>query len=129
MPDTQIYSFFLDNGPGIPGTFLFRQKFIVSQRPQLGQIVIKEFTFEEFKVIRDEIPLNLQVFNRILENGDFRITEDSDFRITEEGQETEPDPASTTHNYFITPANDPNRISSWTSNKFEEDQTLQQLFR
>ena len=125
MQNTQVYSFFLDQGPGNPGIFLFKQKFPVSQRPQVGQVVIKEFTFEEFKIIRDEVPENAQFSIRVTHTGATRVTDDGRTRVT--GIPFTVD--EVTHNYFITPVNDPNRIISWSSNKFEEDQTLRQLFR
>ncbi len=40
-----------------------------------------------------------------------------------------PNPDIVTHNYYVTPGNNPNRISSYTTNKFDDDQTLKQLFR
>lgn len=125
MPDTEIYSFFLDQGPGNPGIFLFKQKFNVSQRPQVGQVVIKELTFEQFKVIRDEIPLDAQQAVRITDNDFVRVTDQGEIRTT--GDRAGLD--ERTHNYFITPSNDPNRIASWTTNTFDDDRTLDQLFR
>lgn len=128
LPDFQIYSFFRDNGPKVEGTFLFKRKLQPQLRPKVGDSISIDLTLERFTITRDEIPISEQVFFRITEDGARRITEDGDNRITEEGNSQTVDPATVTHNYFVTPSNNPNRIVSWTSNKFEEDQTLKQLF-
>ncbi len=129
MPDSQIYRFYRDNGPGQEGTFLFSRKIDPVLRPSVGDSISVDLTFERFTITRDEIPETDQVFFRITEDGNRRVTEDDNFRITESGLESAPDLDNITHNYFVTPSNNPNRVVSWTSNKFEEDQTLRQLFR
>ena len=40
-----------------------------------------------------------------------------------------PNPDIVTHNYYVSLGNNPNRISSYTTNKFDDDQTLKQLFK
>lgn len=119
----------MDNGPYAPGTFLFRRKLQPQLRPKIGDSITIDQTFQNYRITRDEIPESEQVFFRITEGGDRRITEEDANRITDEGQVTQGDLDKVTHNYFITPANNPQRISSWTTNKFEEDQTLKHLFR
>ena len=44
-------------------------------------------------------------------------------------ESTGSDPDIVTHQYFVTPANNPNRISSYGTAGFANDQTLRQLFR
>lgn len=125
MPDTQIYKFFLDNGPGVEGTFLFERKISPNLRPQVGDSITIDLTFERYRITRDEIALDVQNAVRITDDTIVRITDQGVVRVT--GFLDSPD--EITHNYFITPSNNPNRIASWTTNKFEEDQTLRQLFR
>ncbi len=128
LPDSQIYSFFLDQGPGKPGTFLFKKKIEPQLRPKVGDSISIDISAERFTITRDEIPASDQVFFRVTEDGQRRITEDDNFRITDAGLVTASDLENITHNYFVTPSNNPNRIVSWTTNKFAEDQTLKQLF-
>ena len=106
--------------------FLFNFTQEIEFRPHVGDVLTNPFTFEEFKILRDEInPIDITLF-RIIDNNDTRITEDDDFRITQQGAL---DPELVTHNYFVTPANNPNRIVSYSTNTFDDDQTLKQLFR
>lgn len=125
MQDTQIYSFFLDKGPKKPGIFLFSTKIIKNFRPNLGDSITNPITLETFRVLRDVVSISTETLTRITDQGDTRVTDSDDIRVTQEGD----DPADFTHSYFVTPANNPNRISSWTRNTFDDDQTLRQLFR
>lgn len=95
-------------------------------RPHVGDVLTNPFTFEEFKILRDETSETVETIFRITDNGDFRITENGDNRVTQIGAL---DLEAVTHNYFVTPANNPNRIASWSTNTFDDDQTLRQLFR
>lgn len=106
--------------------FLFQFKQDPLLRPSVGDVLSNPITREEFKILRDEVPVSEATI--------FRITDDSVVRMTDDGrnriiQFEEPDPSKTTHSYFVTPANNPNRIVSWSTNTFDDDQTLQQLFR
>lgn len=50
------------------------------------------------------------------------------FKILRDDYEgNEPDKVS--HTYFVTPANNPQRISSYGTSGFADDQTLRQLYR
>lgn len=49
------------------------------------------------------------------------------FKILRDEFEGEPD--DVTHNYFVTPANNPQRIASYSTASFANNQTLRQLFR
>lgn len=132
MPDTQIYYFFLDNGAGNPGTFLFARKLEISLRPKVGDSITIDETFDEYRIIRDETPNLVETISRITDTGETRVTDSALTRIIDETttlQVTQDNIDQISHNYFITPANNPNRIVSWTTNKFEEDRTLDQLFR
>lgn len=128
MPDSQIYSFFIDNGPGVEGTFIAKVRLDPNFRPKVGDSLTLGVTGEDFRVMRDEIPLTAQVLTRITEDGLIRITEDDRNRILEQGSEEEQSENST-HNYFVQPANNPRRISTWTQSGFANDRTLDQLFR
>ncbi len=119
----------MDQGPGNPGTFLFKKKIEPQLRPKVGDSISIDISAERFTITRDEIPASDHVFFRVTADGQRRITEDDNFRITDAGLVTASDLENITHNYFVTPSNNPNRVVSWTSNKFEEDQTLRQLFR
>ena len=123
MPNSQIYRVFLEILPEPPFLFAFRQDPL--RRPKKGDVLTNPLTFEEFKILRDVIPLDKENAFRGTSEGEFRITDTGDFRVT--GEVADDD--DRTHNYFVTPANNPNRIASWSRSDFEEDQTLQQLFR
>ena len=125
MPNTQIYRFFLDNGPGKEGTFLFARKIDPSLRPSVGDSISIDNSIDRYRITRDEIGLDVQNAVRITGDGRTRITHTGQIRVT--GLQEELD--EVTHNYFVTPANNPNRIVSWTTNTFADDQTLRQLFR
>ncbi len=124
MPDSQIYSFFTDNGPGKEGTFLFKVKLEPQLRPKVGDSLSNPITLENFRIMRDEI--SIQTETRITDGGFVRITDQGDIRVT--GMD-EFSSDKVTHNYFVQPANNPNRISTWTTNTFDDDRTLAQLFR
>lgn len=123
MPDSQIYSFFTDNGPGKEGTFLFKVKLEPQLRPKVGDSLANPITLENFRVMRDEFDITT---DRITDAGITRITDTGLVRIIAEGIGTVD---QVTHNYFVLPANNPNRISTWTRNTFDDDRTLAQLFR
>lgn len=125
MQDTQIYSFFLDKGPNSPAIFLFRTKLIVNFRPTVGDSVTNPLTLQNFRIMRDEIDESQQAQRRVTGTGLVRITDDGLVRITIEQIELD----KITHSYIVTPANNPNRISSYTTSGFANDQTLKQLFR
>jgi len=153
MPDSQIYKFFLDSPPSNP--FLFTIKLEPQLRPKVGDSISGPLSFQSFRIMRDEIPIDSQfriravtpIFVRIAHNGDVRITDAGDIRIadnvnaplifpldtriTDDGDTriTGRSGNETTHNYFITPANNPQRISSYTTSRFGNDQTLRQLFQ
>jgi len=48
-----------------------------------------------------------------------RVTDSGSIRVTDGAA-----PEDVTHNYFVQRANNPDRISTWTTNKFSDDQTL-----
>jgi len=106
--------------------FLFNFEQQIQLRPKVGDVLTNPFTFQEFKILRDEINVLDETIFRITDGLDFRITDDGDFRVIQEGIA---DIEFVTHNYFVTPANNPNRIASWSTNTFDDDQTLRQLFR
>ena len=123
LPDSQIYSFFTDNGPGKEGTFLFKVKLEPQLRPKVGDSLSNPITLENFRIMRDEFTIT-QI--RVTDAGLIRVTDAGLTRITDTGSG---DAEQVTHNYFVLPANNPNRISTWTTNTFDDDQTLAQLFR
>lgn len=102
--------------------FLFEFRKQPQLRPSVGDVLTNPLTFEQFKILRDEFDNSVV---RVTDDGRLRITDNGDIRATHIGV----DPDETTHNYFVTPANNPNRIASYTTNKFDDDQTLRQLFR
>lgn len=124
MPDSQVYRFFLDT-PSAPFLFSIRQS--PNFRPKVGDSLTDPTTFLNFRVMRDEIPPTPQNSIRITDDNIIRVTDQGDIRVTGVGNVLTPD--QVTHLYFVQPANNPNRISTWTSNTFESDQTLKQLFR
>ena len=125
MPDSQVYRFFLDI-PTEP--FLFIVKLEPQLRPKVGDSLTDPVTFQNWRIMRDEIPTEPQDAFRVTDAGIQRVTDDGLLRITGDGN-IRPDADSSTHNYYIQPANNPNRISTWTTNKYADDQTLKQLFR
>ncbi len=120
MGNTQIYSFFLANSAK---TFLFKVKLEIALRPNLGDSLTDPITLQNFKILRDEF--NISGSLRVDDNNLLRVTDDGESRITDSVLT----PDDVTHNYFVTPANNPNRISSYTTAGFANDQTLKQLFR
>jgi len=116
---SQFYKVFLDT-PTEP--FLFSFKEAPELRPKVGDSITQPFTFESFRIMRDVFVQGSLI--RVTDGGLTRITDAGATRITDGVQAVD-----VTHNYFVLPANDPNRISTWTTNKFEQDQTLRQLFR
>lgn len=125
MGNTLNYSVFLDIQPEPKFLFSFRQDPLL--RPKKGDVLTQPFTFEQLKIIKDEIPTNIENSFRVTFDGRQRITDppNSELRVT--GIVLDPD--KSTHNYFVTPANNPNRIVSWATSGFANDQTLRQLFR
>ena len=116
---TQIYKVFLDT-PTEPFLFSFKQE--PELRPRIGDSITQPLSFENFRIMRDEFgEISL---TRITDGGLIRVTDSGEIRVT-----TGDSANDVTHNYFVLPANNPNRISTWTTNKFADDQTLRQLFR
>lgn len=120
---TQLYKVFLEILPEPAFLFSFRQE--PQLRPKVGDVLTQPFTFEQFKIIRDVIPTVIDEAFRLDDQNQIRITDDGNFRVT--GIVAPPD--ERTHNYFVTPANNPQRIISWSTSCFANDQTLRQLFR
>jgi len=124
MSNSQIYNVFLDI-PSAPKLFSFKEDPIL--RPGIGDVITERLTFRQFKILRDEFNKGDDGFTRITHDNDIRITEDGDTRVTSDPFDI--DPNTVTHNYFVTPVNNSNRISSWSTAGFANDQTLRQLFR
>lgn len=118
---TQVYRFYLDNPP--TNQFLFIIKLEENFRPKKGDSITDPTTLRNWKIMRDEFTFG--GFIRITEGGLIRITGDGKIRVTT----LLAAPKFVTHNYFIQPANNPNRVSTWTQAGFANDQTLRQLFR
>lgn len=126
MPNSQLYTVFLIKGNSTEGAvFLFKFKQDPAFRPHLGDSITNPITLENFKVMRDEVNETEEIQIRFTDDGNRRITSTGDLRIIQLATNI----ATVTHDYYVTPANNPNRISSWTTNKFADDQTLRQLFR
>jgi len=126
VSDTQLYSVFLIKGNSIDDAiFLFKFKQDPALRPHLGDSITNPLTFENFKIIRDEVNEDAKAQIRFTDQLDQRITEGGLIRIIEVAQDVN----AVTHSYFVTRANNPNRISSYTTSRFADDQTLKQLFR
>ncbi len=115
---TQLYKVFLDT-PSEPFLFSFKQD--PELRPKVGDSITRPLTFTPFRIMRDEF---VAFRNRITDSSLTRVTDSGLTRITDGKGED-----NVTHNYFVQPANNPDRISTWTTNKFADDQTLRQLFR
>ena len=129
MPNSQIYNVFLIKSNSIKGgVFLFSFKQDPLLRPSMGDVLTSPITFEQFKILRDELPVDETTMFRYTDENNARITDDEDeFRRVIQIQQLSAD--KITHNYFVTPANNTNRIVSWSTNTFDDDQTLKQLFR
>ena len=119
--DSINYSFFLDDPPSDP--FLFTIRLNKNFRPSVGDSIADPITLRNFRIMRDEFNFG----------GAIRITDDDRVRITDDGRIRVTGILSpskdVTHNYFIQPANNPQRISTWTTQRFDDDRTLQKLFR
>ena len=124
MPNSQIYRVFLIRNDSAPFLFAFKQS--PKLRPSVGDVLTNPLTFDQFKILRDETPPSEELQVRFTDGGFQRITDDGFERITDA---IGTDPDDVTHNYFVTPANNPNRISSYSTSGFANDQTLKQLFR
>jgi len=120
---TQIYKVFLDT-PSEPFLFSFKQE--PQLRPKVGDSITQPATFQNFRIMRDEFTAGGIV--RITDNSLTRVTDSGATRILD-GDGGITNAEDVTHNYFVQPANNPNRISTWTTNTFADDQTLRQLFR
>jgi len=119
--DTQIYKVFLDTPSE---QFLYSFKQAPQLRPKVGDSITQPLTFENFRIMRDEF--DKQRLIRITDPPTLtRVTDDGRIRVTDGF----PKGDAVTHNYYVLPTNNPNRISTWTTNKFADDQTLRQLFR
>lgn len=120
------YSVFLLKSNTTKGAvFLFNFTQTPNLRPHLGDVITQPFTFAEFKILIDDISESQKVIFRITDGGKRRITDNGDIRVIQFGQEIE----GVSHVFYVTPANNPQRISSYSTNKFDDDQTLRQLFR
>ncbi len=117
------YSVFLIRSTGDQFLFTFEQE--IQLRPSVGDVLTNPLTLEELKILRDEIPAADIARVRFTDDGIQRITDEGQVRVISFGV----DPDTVTHNYFVTPANNPNRIASYSSIRFADDQTLKQLFR
>jgi hypothetical protein len=118
---TQVYRFFLDNPPS--NQFLFIVKLEEYRRPHKGDAITDPLTNRDWKVMRDEFTLGGLV--RITDDGRIRVTGNGQIRVTKLLSA----PKFVTHNYYVQPANNPNRIRTWTGTRFEYEQTLRQLYR
>ena len=105
--------------------FLFNFKQDPNIRPQKGDVLTQPVTFAQFKILRDEVALSSKNIFRITDDGRRRITDDGRFRVIQIAS----DPDLVTHDFYVTPANNPQRISSYSTNTFDDDQVLRQLFR
>ena len=127
MPNSQIYSVFLIKTNSIEGAvFLFQFKQDPLLRPGVGDVLTDPSTFAQFKIIRDQLGFDEEKVIRFTDDFNRRITDDGDIRITH-GIRGSVD--LDTHLYYVTPANNPNRITSYSTIPFDDDQTLKQLFR
>lgn len=115
---TQLYKVFLDT-PTAPFLFFFKQE--PQLRPKVGDSLTRPFTFQNFRIMRDEFTASSI---RVTDGGLTRVTDSGLVRVTDGAS-----PEGVTHNYFVQPANNPDRVSTWTTMKFADDQTLKQLFR
>jgi len=126
MADSRNFNFFLDKGPNVPGIFLFTLRLDPKLRPQLGDSVTSPLLDATFKIIRDVVVTSFE--------GDIRVTDGGLTRVSDDGLVRKVDgiildPNTLTRDYFLTPADNPNRISSYTTANFANDQTLKQLFK
>lgn len=119
--DSQIYEFFLDNPPS--NQFLFRIRIIKNFRPKVGDSITDPITQRSFRVMKDIV--NQQGGLRVTDDGRIRITDDGRIRVTNLFFPNE----DLTHKYFVQPADNPQRISTWTRSDYANDQTLRQLYR
>jgi len=123
MTDSQIYRVFLDT-PSAPLLFIFKQA--PSLRPKVGDSITRPLSFQNFRIMRDEFVITTALI-RVTDTPTLtRVTDSGLIRITDDPQVSGDE---VTHNYFVTPSNNPERIASWTTNKFADDQVLRQLFR
>lgn len=127
LPNSINYNVFLLRGNTTDNAkFLFSFRQSPKLRPSVGDVLTNPLTFSQFKILKDEVPLPEATIIRFTDNNDRRVTDNGDIRVIQEGVE---DLDTVTHNYFVTPANNPNRISSYSTAGFANDQTLKQLFR
>lgn len=127
MPNSQIYSVFLIKTNSTEGAvFLFQFKQDPLLRPGVGDVLTDPSTFGQFKIIRDQLGLDEERVIRFTDDFSRRITNEGNIRITH-GIRGSPD--LDTHRYYVTPANNPNRITSYSTIPFDNDQTLKQLFK
>ena len=124
MPDTQLYRFFLDSDTE---PFLFSVRLNVEFKPKIGDSMTDPTTLKNFRVMRFKINAVPQNSFRITDDNISRVTDDGRFRVTGTGAILNLN--SLGRDYFIQPANNPNRISTWTTNTFDDDKVLKQLFR
>lgn len=125
MTDSQIYRVYLIKSNNTDNAlFLFNFKQAPNFRPKVGDVLTNPLTLQSFKVLIDEFDES-EVTQRITDDLDIRITDDFHVRIVG------PDnlPGNVTHSYYVTPVNNPNRISSYSTSRFSDDQALKQLFK
>ena len=103
----------------------------------IGYSISVDISFERYTITRietPEVPVRPQAPTRTTNDGRIRGTGEGTNRITGDSIQAESSALillleSSTQNYFVTPTNNPNRLVSWTSSRFVENQTLIQLFR
>lgn len=124
LPDSQLYFVYLLKSTNLEDS-IFQFSFKQSQllRPKAGDTITNPLTFQSFKILHD-VP-NFVEFIRITHDPLTRVTSTGAIRVTGPISTSE----NVSHNYYVTPANNPNRISSYTTSRFANDQTLKQLFR
>ena len=88
MPDSQIYKFFRDNGPGVPGTLLFRKKIDPALRPKIGDSISVDISYERYTITRietPELPVRPQAATKVTHDGRIRVTCAGSIRVKGSG--------------------------------------------
>ena len=118
MPDSQIYKVFRDNGPGVPGTFLFKKKIDPALRPKVDDAISVDISFERYTITRIETPevaVRPQAATRVTNDGRIRGTSVGSIRITggnnqAKAAELPPKRESSTQNNLVTTSNNPKNL-------------------
>lgn len=118
--DSQVYQFFLNDPPS--NQFLFKLRIIKNFRPKVGDS-ISDGLGNDFRVMKDVVPTESGAA-RVTHSGLVRITHDLKLRIVGAFVANQ----DATHNYFVQPANKPDRVSTWTRSDFANDRTVDQLY-